>query len=218
MMRRVPVVIAMLTLAMAVPIRPASADPIVITAGSVVVTVPLRGATGHLHGTHQFDADPLFFGGPVGGAVQCQPCGAPGAVFDLTSSMNTVDGGGTVEVSGRSFSAGSIGGTSNTAYLQLQFVTGTVILPPLGPGAVVSAPFELGVRSGLTVFDEEGLPTGFRLVSSGTATMELIPNRFEELWEFGSLRYEFQPVPEPATLLILGTGVFALTARRYRRG
>jgi hypothetical protein len=217
MIQRVPVLVAaMLTVTMAIPFSFAQADPIIITAGSVVVSNPLGGAAGHLHGTEGFVADPIFFGS-VNGDFRCLPCGEPGMTLSLAGVMDTVDGGGTVEVLGRSFPAGSIGGIPNTAYLRLEFVTGSGMLPPMAAGAVLSIPFHLE-HSDLTVFDAEGFPASLALKGHGTATIELIPNRFHSnLWEFGRLRYDFQPVPEPATLLLIGTGMAASLVRRRRR-
>jgi hypothetical protein len=47
----------------------------------------------------------------------------------------------------------------------------------------------------------------FRLFGRGTGTVELRPNPFgTPVWEFARARYEFAPVPEPTTLLLVSSG------------
>jgi hypothetical protein len=70
------------------------------------------------------------------------------------------------------------------------------------------------------VLDNNGSPglIEVALIGSGTATLDVIANQSgDALWELSSLRYDFAPTPEPATVLLVGTGMFALAARRYRR-
>ena len=84
---------------------------------------------------------------------------------------------------------------------------------------MLSAPFELSsVSSNFFLFDiDTGEVAAFPVVGRGTATIELIPHPAgDPFWEFSRVRYEFsdaQPIPEPATLLLFGTGMFALAAK-----
>lgn len=214
MTRRVPLVIGMLSVAVAIPLSPARADPILITAGSVVVSGSSSAAFGHLQGTQQFLADPVIFGTVAGPA--CLPCGTPGMELSLASRMDTVDGGGALQVGGMSFDVGSVGGIPDTAVLVIRPLAGTVILPPLAQSAVMSTSFVL-TDSFLFFWDQNGDGSRLSVAGRGMATIELVENPFVEAWELGELRYDFEPVPEPATLLLLGTGTLALGARRYRR-
>jgi hypothetical protein len=63
-------------------------------------------------------------------------------------------------------------------------------------------------------------PAVVLLAGRGTVTLEVVANASgDPLWELGSVRYDFAPVPEPATLLLVGTGMLALVRRcRHRPG
>jgi hypothetical protein len=192
----------------------AAADPIVITGGSLILRSPWS-ASGQLQGAPEFAATLVF--GTVSGSLQCGPCGGPGSLFIPSGSMDSVDGGGTIQLGSGTWETGSVGGISNTAYLQLRLVANPLILPPFQPNHVtVSSPFELA-EGHVSLWDADGFPVGsFPISGQGKATMELSPNTRDHLWEFGSLRYDFAPVPEPATLMLLTGGLAGSWWRRRR--
>jgi hypothetical protein len=98
--------------------------------------------------------------------------------------------------------------------------TGTATLPNvLSPSAVVSAPFTFsgvfGVGDG-----PPSLQGRYDLFGIGTATIFLssvLPGVPQPGWGVTRVRYEFAPIPEPATLLLLGAGVGGMVLRRVRR-
>jgi hypothetical protein len=205
----------MLILGMALPVSHANGDPIRILGGSVTL---VGGASSDnrvdIHGTQGFRGE--FIPGVAGGQWVCLPCGPPGTPISLDAILDTVDGSGTVDFGGTTFAVGSIGGSPGTAVVALRFLSGSVVLPPLGQRATLSAPFELGLSR---VFLEVGEPGAavLSLTGRGMATFDVVANQSgEPLWELSSLRYDFEPVPEPASLLLIGTGILALAARRNR--
>jgi len=215
MPRRVLLLPAMLVLGMAVPVSPASGDPIQILGGSVTLVGQFTASNFvDIHGTQGFSGE--FIPGTVNGQWVCRPCGPPGTSMSLDAYVDTVDGAGTVEFGGTTYGVGSIGGSPGTAVLVFRTRGGPVILPPMAPRATLSAPFELGQSQLFLEVGDPG-PAVFSLAGRGTATLEVVANPFgDPLWELASVRYDFAPVPEPATLLLVGTGMLALARRRYR--
>jgi len=208
---RALVVIGMLTLAVTLPVSRASADPIRITAGSMIADDRDVGSV-DIQGTQGFklrlDLDLSDERGPW----NCSPCGPPGTSKSLSGFFTSGAGSGTVQLDGASYPV------PDQAEVFLRPVGGPVILPPLSAGAVLSAPFELNPGA-LSLHDVGGVPLQeFTLIGSGTATIELTPNQSGvPVWEFVRVRYEFSPVPEPTSVLLLGTGMLALAAKRPGR-
>jgi hypothetical protein len=55
----------------------------------------------------------------------------------------------------------------------------------------------------------------------GRGTATLFVRRSTDVpdnWAYSSARYEFEPIPEPGTLFLVGGGLAAFAARRRRRG
>ena len=217
MPRRIPVVTAMLITTMALAVFPASADPILIEGGSMIVDRTFVG-TVDIHGTQGFRLQ-LRLGvvSTNGPWTSCCPA-RPGTSIDLSGFAFASDGGGVAELNGIRYSV-----PSDDANVILHLLGDHVTAPPLSTSAVLSAPFKLSSTSNLFLFHfpDEGESTVFPIVGRGTATIELIPHPAgDPFWEFSRVRYEFsdaQPVPEPATLLLFGTGMLALAAKRHRR-
>jgi hypothetical protein len=200
----------------------AHADPIQITGGQVA----LSGVNGSMQliGERNFtltaniSATDAFFA-PW---VQCFAACAPGTTIDLGAqwvglSLHMA----TATLDGQTFT--QVGGLNSPSQARVQLF-GSATAPPLGGDtATVLAPFLL---EGLFIHPGTmGTDVREMLAGQGFATLTLrsafggdtgVPAG----WAYSAARYEFQssdPVPEPATLILTGTGLLGLLRARRSR-
>ena len=213
--------LATIFLTVALGIRPAAAEPIMITGGSVQLngfsgTVTLVGERDFSLGAVIGVSDGFF--GPW---LQCNlgPVCVPGSEIDLNAQWTgTSLHGATATLEGEAFTG--VGGPQSRAQVSLRPI-GSAIAPAFNADtALVVVPFLL-----------EGLfshsnATGALITESlfGQGTVSLSLRSFFRTdaglplaWAYTAARYDFEPTPEPATILLTGAGIAAVLRRRLRR-
>lgn len=205
----------------------ATADPISITGG--VLTLPRLFETAPLtltgtDGVRAFTFDGFISRDAAIGPYNCTPCTSQISI-DVSEAG---DAGGNVTYGNESYTTGNASADTQGA-MRLDLVGGLKPLPPkptsLDQRFTFSAPFAL---SG-TLFPPV-IPGGLRntLTGSGIATVMLGPDPTSGGpivgWRFLRAEYRFgegsggpAPVPEPASFVLLASGLSALLLKRRSR-
>jgi hypothetical protein len=226
---RVALIIAVLGMVFLTMLSPSKvyADPIAITDGFYAFSSPFRtptpvynSFTSDLRGnnfrafTHVSDETSLQLGSNC-----VYPCVA-GSTFSLsrTRPIAQFSPTGSLEINGERRFGFFFGSTA-------QFETGTVTIPlDAGSELTLSTNFMMTGVVGFAEYDLQRLVfTGYTFSSdifgSGIVDISLFLSQTTGQYEVSAVRYNFQPqpLPEPATLVLLLTGLGGITANGYKR-
>ena len=194
-----------------------AADPILISSGFLLVTGRSEAGSISIAGTQGFSLNARV--DPGEGRVdvfhlECDPICLPGSTISLGASQGGVSfTDGTTTLAGNSYPLSS----DSPAEVSLELF-GTATLPALQNSLRVEAPF-----TAMGWFSSPGgqIPmSGAGVVSLWLSPQNSIPG-IPPGWVVDQVRYDFgdaAPIPEPATLILLGIGLAAFALRARIRG
>lgn len=210
-MRGVRRTLGILAVALALAL-PAGAETIVLTSGVFNWVTGGGNAGVALAGPgFNFEGRAFAFSGLFEPRTQCLvPECTIGTTVNLRSRFTDTDIPGTATYNGVTYD--QVGGLTAPAALDARW-SGSLVIPAAFAGGVVTAPF--------TFAGEFYRPGGIlELLGGGTATLSFAPSApFPGTFNVTGIRFEIEasPVPEPTSMLLIGTGLAGMAALRRRR-
>ena len=207
-------ILALLLLGLVIECGSASAEPIHISGGTFQMTGPT--GTVSLIGNRGFalSARVSVFDGVFAPWEDCHfaPDCVPGAVIGLSGQFAGTGVPGSATLDGRMFP--NLGLLNGDDHAVLRFIGSVYASAFDGDTATLVAPFTFSgsfvTADGLDLLTGAGKST--LVLRQGFGAKEGLP----VAWDFVSARYDFEPAPEPATLVLTAAGLIALINRRRR--
>ena len=197
------------------------ADPIVITSGQTVITNALTETGVFSFSGRNFSVSGNVMEGGFPPSTLCWnaplPACAPGAVLPINGFWGGLSVGFTATLNGVTYTGPSWADGSN---MLLSFKVSALLPAWTGSDTSVVTPFTFAGELAHTVEGAAGFTQP--LLGRGTATVFLSPFREPdagERWQVRTVNYNFasaEPIPEPATLLLLGGGMAASALLRRK--
>ena len=205
--------ILLTTLVFAHPVR---AETITLTSGALVWNGTGNASVTLAGGSFTFAGSAAPLGGIfTPGECRSFPECVAGGTVDLFSRWVGLDIPGTATYNGQTYT--QVGGLNSPTSLDARW-TGTLAIPSSFTGGTLTAPFQFG---GEFFYPETpGARAILNLLGAGTATLNFTPFVNQPgAFSLTSLRYDIEaaPVPEPTSMLLIGTGLAGLAAVRRRR-
>jgi hypothetical protein len=192
------------------------ADPVVITSGFLSVTGFLGSPVYSFSGPG-FSATALGADFGATGPANCFPCVSGNVISTSSNYVGQTLGRGTVTFNGVTFSNVFITGV-------LTFTGPTIVVPVTNSSVTLTAPFILsGFMGGCVETHLVCQTTVFstQVTGGGVASIQLeaFDSQGRTLFEFRNVTYTFDSttIPEPASILLLTSGLAALGAARVKR-